>query len=243
MSILTSTIRLPLHGVTSGPPTTGVSVYERFAEYNRSFTGHGHRCRCKCSTHQGTLEDFPDDAVSHLDQLHRPGLPVGGHAVDRQGVRHRSRDPRSAAQFVLLDLCLHADSRRHAGRPLRAARRDRRRHPGLGLLPGYRRGLHRLGPPVADTAGPRCGRSADLPRRRQTQRHLDDADRAWPRRDLARRRRAAGRGAGRDPDLGPDRLARVLAHGVRDCRHRHRPRRLLRLELHPQPSARTCWRQ
>ena len=40
-------------------------------------------------THQGAMEDLPDDAVPHLDQLHRPRLAVGGDAADRQGIRHR----------------------------------------------------------------------------------------------------------------------------------------------------------
>jgi hypothetical protein len=69
---------------------------------------------------------FPDDAVPHLDQLHRPRLAVGGDAADRQGVRHRPGHAGPAAVLLLLDLRLHADPRRHAGRPLRPAQRDRR---------------------------------------------------------------------------------------------------------------------
>src|SRR5215467_6754926 len=37
----------------------------------------------------GALEDLPDDVVPHLDQLHRSSFAVGGHAADRERIRHR----------------------------------------------------------------------------------------------------------------------------------------------------------
>jgi ACS family D-galactonate transporter-like MFS transporter len=44
----------------------------------------------------------------------------------------------------------------------RPARRDCRRDAGLGLLPGHRRRLHRLGSAVLTRLGLGCGRGADL---------------------------------------------------------------------------------
>ena len=65
----------------------------------------------------------------------------------------------------------------------------------LGLLPGHRGGLHERAGPAAHASRTRRVGSADLSGGRQAQRHLDDADRARPRRHAARRRRPARRGA------------------------------------------------
>ena len=116
-------------------------------------------------------------------------------------------------------------------------------HARLGLLPGDCRCRDELGRPSADPPGAGRVGGADLPRRRQAQCDLDDAERARPRRDTARRRRAARRGVRSDRHRLADRRLRLMAHGLRRCRRGHDDLRALGLVVHPQHAARASLRQ
>ena len=114
--------------------------------------------------------------------------------------------------------------------------RDRHRgsHARLGLLPGDRRFrtgwviflLTRLGLGASEAPIYPAGGKLNA--------HLDDAERARPRRDTARRRRPARRGVRSDRHRLADRRLRLLAHGLRHCRRGHDDLRALGLVVHPQ---------
>ena len=202
-----------------------------------------HRCGRRSRAHQRAVAHLPPDADANRHQLHRSGVHFGRDASHLEGIQHRPRDAGIHPQLLLHHLRFNADSGRHASRSVQAARRHRRGDFRLGLLPGCRRGLaHRLDP-RSDAARSWRVRGADLPGGRQTQRHLDDVQRTCARRDAARRRRPAWRGARFAHHRGLDRRIRFLADFLRRCGRRHNALRSLRLVVHPQQSRRASVRQ
>jgi len=180
------------------------------------------------------LEDLSSDAVPDFNQLYRSRVAVGRDAIDLERVRCRSCAAGFDSQLVFLDLRVDADSRRHAGRSFQAADRDRVCDDFLGRVPGDRGSGHELAHAAADTTWIGGIGSADLSRRRQAQRDLDDADRTRSRSDAARRRCAARRRSGIDRDRLVDRGLQFLARGFPHRGYRHRAVRPVGLVLHPQ---------